>query len=147
MKKIKDLLKKSLPDFMLEFLRILHRPYALAKNTLRLRRIIALADKYRPYYQDELSLRILSDFEHFKLTRDTGIFTDRALELGWKYHDLNYHTIPENEFSGIAVVYDGDDAGRYVKALLSMCNWRNRHKFIPLEKFIELGVGGGLQKL
>ena len=65
MKNIKDFLKKYLPQFLLSFLKIPYRPYVLARNALRLRRIIALADKYRLYYTDELSQRILSDFEHF----------------------------------------------------------------------------------
>lgn len=137
MKSIKDVLKKYLPDYVVQFIKILRRPYVHARNYVKLRRIIMLAEKYRPYYQDELSQRILTDFERFKLTHDNAIFTDLAEELGWKYHDLNYHSIAEDKFSGIAIVHDGIDAGRYIHSLLSMSNWRDRHRFITLKEFLD----------
>ena len=72
----------------------------------RARRIIAEAEKYLPYYQDDLSREILRMREEYLMTNDEAIFFKIPEQDEWKEYQLVTDIFPTREYSGIVLLYD-----------------------------------------
>ena len=71
-------------------------------------RIIAEAEKYLPYYQDDLSREILNARIEYLRTHDINIFMNIALNEGWTSRSLYIAGKHSREYSGILAVYDSE---------------------------------------
>ena len=137
MKPAKNLVKKHCPAFLLPFLKI---PYRAAKRAAFVHR----ANKYLPYYQDELSREVLSARMKFLRTYDRNIFLDLAEKSGITFKNLTnitqkngYTNINQGDYSGIVIIYDKDGNDlRYSRRLLEMCGWQGKYRIVTLSDFM-----------
>lgn len=143
---IYNIVKANCPDCLFPLMRSCYRTIKLPKtlmNKYKMSRIISRAEKLRPYYRDELSLSLLSDCEKYLRVREENIFTDRAIEQGWKFHEIVanptiYEYIDHDKFSGIVVIHDGENSSRlkYVTSLLKLSEWANKYRILTLNEFM-----------
>ena len=105
------------------------------KHNMNLHMIEERAQKYLPYYQDELSREILNARLRYIKTNDKNIFLDLAERMGVKYTKLC--ELPKGNFSGILVVYDkeGNDF-RYMQRLMPASDWAGRYRMMKLKDFL-----------
>ena len=96
------------------------------------------AEKYLPYYQDELSREILADRLAYLRTGDQNIFMDRIERMGIRFYELSYN-LPYtlNDITGIVVLYDNEAKNfRYTQRALNALEWSGKRKFMTLNEFI-----------
>ena len=134
---IKGFIKAHCPESFLPVIRFTRRAIRWLQNVITRHVITPLkAQKFLPYYQDELSREILSDRLTYFRTRDINIFMDRAEKTGMKFHGMAY-SIAEG-CSGIVVVYDNNGSYfRYVKRLLSFSDWSGKFRLVTLKEFLD----------
>ena len=126
---LKKFFKKYCPDFLYPFARSCYRYYF---RKIIVPKIIARAEKIKPYYRDELSCLILSDREKYLLTRDKNIFIDRAVKQGWKFYQ-SYNR------SNILVIYDDKNSKEfnYSMKFLKICGFSDKYRIITLDEFMK----------
>ena len=139
-------IKKHCPDCLFPLLRACYRTAKLPKTLIhrhKMSRIIARADKLRPYYRDELSLLILSDCENNLLGHE-NVFIERAVKQGWRFHEIYsnaniYEYIDKEKFSGIIIIYDDENSPRfkYVRTLLNLSDWANKYRVLTFDEFMK----------
>lgn len=92
------------------------------------------AKKYLPYYQDDLSKQILFKRINFYRTRNQN-FTEYIIKQGMRLKQIAGINI--KDYSGICVIYDKENYNlKYIRDLLSLCEWSEKHKFITLQEFL-----------
>ena len=139
---VKSFVKENCPEFFLPLIQTSYRRFRSFLYQRRLSQIINKANKYLPYYQDELSKVLLADRERFLRTRDENIFTDRAKQQGWRFHEIyanvgTYEFIDAEKFSGIVVVYDDENSTfQHTKTLLSLSDWAKKYRCLSLNDFL-----------
>ena len=126
---LKNFIKKYCPDFFYPFARSCYR-YYFKKSIAP--KIIARAEKIKPYYRDELSCLILSDRENYLLTRDENIFIDRAVKQGWKFHRSYTH-------SNILIIYDNNNSKErdYTVNFLQISGFSGKYRTLTLDEFMK----------
>ena len=97
------------------------------------------AQKYLPYYQDELSREILSDRLAYLRTGDRNIFMDRVEKMGMKFHELSYdRPYKLNDITRITVLYDNEGSDfRYVQRTLASLEWAGKRRMMTLKEFLD----------
>lgn len=94
------------------------------------RRIVAEAEKYLPYYQDELSRKILRSMEEYIMTRNEDVFFKMAVEQEWYHHQPVSGTMfPGKKISCCVLIYDDDRNTKKIeqhKTMLSACGMAYR---------------------
>ena len=136
---LKKYVKTHAPKSLLPFLR---QSYYVMLYFFRKRRML----QYLPYYQDELSRKILSDCLKYLRTGDNKIFIDRAEKEGWKFTGLYgvdnsgeyaYGTDSRTKYSDVVVVYDKDNRNlEYARKLMTMIYGPEGFRCVELDEFI-----------
>lgn len=102
---------------------------------------IRRALKYLPYYQDELSLRILNDRIQYLKSGNPNIFLNRAVNEGWNislYDKIKGHVLNEGKYTGILVVYKKESKYlEYTKKLLEVNRKLISYRIITLDEFLK----------
>lgn len=167
---LKDFVKEYSPDIIFSVLRTSYKTLqAPCRFIIRQRKkalgkkIIAEAEKYRAYYQDELSMKILSDREEYLLTDDTDIFIRRAFTEGrsftnyylyvegrtrfnlkksggvWHFYNEQTPSV-EEKYSGITVLYDAEGKSlERVKMFLAVCEALRNYRLMNVDELISGG--------
>ena len=139
---VRGIVKSIFPENLWPYLQIPYRKcWAIRRNITRSftkREIIARAEKLKPYYQDKLSLEILSDrIENINNPSDS-IFVRRAQKEGWTFPEL--YGVDIRKYSGLAVIYDHEGGTlEYARGTLGLCNftdWGGGIRFIRLKDFL-----------
>ncbi len=143
---VKSFIKKHCPSFLLPLIRVPYRYSGLRRLSYhhRISQTIKKADKFLPYYQDELSKILLADHERFLRTQDENIFIDRAKSEGWRFNGIyagvggGYEFIDPEKFSGLVLIYDDDDSDnlKRSKNLLSISDWAEKYRCLTLADFL-----------
>ena len=88
---LKSIVKKYCPlplQKQLRYMKLAGHILVDPLRKIRARRIITKAEKYLPYYQDDLSREILRSMEEYVMTQDEKIFFMMSLKEGWKNHSF-----------------------------------------------------------
>ena len=147
---LKSYVKAHAPKSLLPLIKSTYRtiawPVRKITRPIKLHQVQKKASLYLPYYQDELSREILADRLQFLRTGDINIFLDRAEKTGMNFHGIFYYAersgycfmSPEgSKYSGLIVIYDNEGSYfRYVKRLLSSCDWKDKYRFMALTDFL-----------
>lgn len=136
---LRAIVKKIFPPKLWPYLQIPYRMgWALRRKVLRMLntgKIIAEAEKYLPYYQDELSREIFYDRIEYIRDPDNNIFIRRAEKESWKFSGL--YGIDSEKYSGAVIVYTRENRTLdYVRNILRMCAWSENCRFISLKEFL-----------
>ncbi len=138
---VRGIVKNIFPESLWLYLQIPYRMgWALRRYIDRKRTaedIITKAQKYIPYYQDELSREILNDRIEALRRPDENIFLRRAEKEGWKFPGL--YGVDGTKYSGAVIVYDKEKRTEHTRELLKLCEWPKKYKFMKLDEFL----GGG----
>ncbi len=123
---VRGIVKSIFPQNLWPYLQIPYRKcWALRRTisrTLTKREITLRAEKLRPYYQDKLSLEILSDRIEDINSPSDSIFVRRAQKEGWTFPEL--YGVDIRQYSGLAVIYDHEgEALDYTRGTLALCNF------------------------
>ena len=145
---LKSYVKAHAPKPLWSFLRNLYRVARIYVVTPPKKKILteeqvqdiqARAQKYLPYYQDELSREILADLLKYFRTGDRNIFMDRTEKMGMKFHELSYdkpYTL--NDITRITVLYDNEGSDfRYVQRALDSLEWAGKRRMMTLKAFLD----------
>ena len=103
--------------------------------------ICSRIEKFRPYYQDELSRGVLSDCVQHLYTDDSNIFIQRAIKEGWHYPRLVSGMLKESfsadKYTGYVILdYDDKTLVDYTQKLLTLCGLRGRIRTVKLQDFV-----------
>lgn len=135
---IKSTVKKLCPEFMLPLVRI-------PLDFIRRKKLTAAIEKYRKYYQDDLSGNILSDCEHFLMTGRRNVFVMRAAKEKWHYTRLAAFPIVQHwsgnfnadRYSGFVILdHDSPDSVEYTKNLFPLCGMSGKYRVMKLKDFL-----------
>ena len=133
---LKSYVKAHAPRSFIPFIRGTYRAMMWPARRIELSHIISGAQKYLPYYQDELSREILSARLEYLRTGDKNIFLDLAEKTGMVFHSEPYGVY--SGYSGIVLLHDNEGKDfRYSRRLLSSCDWSGKYRVITLREFLD----------
>lgn len=137
-------------------------PYVSARYFIRERArrremesIIARAEKFRPYYQDELSHEILSGREKYLIERDSNIFMSLAVKQGVVFDVVKAYPLSDTKktfrlyiekHSDVAVICECSEQAMYLSGLLKYYGWRGNLRLVNFDGLmrgeVEIHKGG-----
>ena len=139
---IKSFVKGHCPGFLLQVLRL---PYRVCRKVKKIY-VCSQIEKFRPYYQDELSLKNLDDMLIFLRTGRRNQFILRAAQEGWKYTQLKGWDELMKDFKGdfsadkysgyVILEHDDEDLAEYTRNLLTLYGVQDKFRLMKLRDFM-----------
>lgn len=141
---VKRYLRRHSPDSLFVLLKFAY----MGKNKLRqsfrkppskqyIQSVISKIEKYRPYYQDELSLKVLDEREKYITTRDESFFFNSAAQSNNKNYMPTFDIYSTQKYSSVVIIYDDENDPRIErqKLLLDAGEWAGKYKLEKFRKF------------
>ena len=141
---IKTFVKEHCPEALLPLIRMPYRAVTWPVRKIKTYTVCRKALRYLPYYQDELSRKILHDRIRF-LKGDYEAFISRAEKEGWTFLglyrvdgslDYAYGADSRSEYSDVVVLYDKEGRSlEYTKRLMALMYGADGFRCVKMDDF------------